>query len=110
MVPATNREIALRVVKGTDPPGSLLDETYRRFSPYVAAVALRLSGRVDDLEDLVQDVFLAAARGIKKMRNADAIKGWLATVTVRMVGRRLQVRRVRRLLGLDRDYDYLHVV
>ncbi len=113
MDPARQHETALRVVRDHESPArasqSTLEETYRRFSPYVAAIALRCSGRHDDLEDMVQDVFVEAARGIKWLRQPDAIKGWLATVTVRLVQRRLRVRRIRRFLGLDQHVDYLQV-
>lgn len=102
-------EIVLRVVRRDESVASLLDDTYRRFSPYVAAVALRLSGRDDDLEDLVQDVFVEAARGIRWLRHPEAVKAWLATITVRLVRRRLRMRRLRRFLGLDKDFDYLQV-
>lgn len=103
------QEIVRRVTEDATASVGLADETYRRFSPYVAAVALRLDGRSEDLEDLVQDVFLEAARGIKWLRNPDAIKAWLATVTVRLVRRRLRRRRLRRILGLDREFDYQEV-
>src|SRR5690349_8645681 len=37
-----------------------LDELYRRYAPYVAVIATRILGRDDELDDLVQDVFLGA--------------------------------------------------
>jgi RNA polymerase sigma-70 factor, ECF subfamily len=79
---------------------------FRRYSRYVAAVALRLIGRDDELDDVVQEVFLAALRGLPRLREAEAVKGWLATVTVRVAGRRLRRRRLRALLGLDQEADY----
>jgi RNA polymerase sigma-70 factor (ECF subfamily) len=69
----------------------------------VAAVILRLDGRTFDVEDLVQDVFVEAARGIARLREPEAIKGWLATIAVRTVRRRLRRRRVWRFLGFDSD-------
>jgi RNA polymerase sigma-70 factor (ECF subfamily) len=83
--------------------GPTLDEVYRRYCRYVAAVILRLDGRCADVDDLVQDVFVEAARGIQGLREPAAIKGWLATVAVRTVRRRLRVRRIWHFLGLDRD-------
>jgi RNA polymerase sigma-70 factor (ECF subfamily) len=74
---------------------------YRRFSPYVAAVAVRLMGRDSELDDLVQDVFLQAMRGISQLRDPDAVKGWLAKVTVRLAVRRLRKRRVLQALHLS---------
>ncbi|HXI54557.1 MAG TPA: sigma-70 family RNA polymerase sigma factor [Polyangia bacterium] len=96
----------LRLVRGDEPDGSL-DGIYRRYCRYVAAVILRLDARPDDLEDLIQDVFVEAARGIERLREAEAIKGWLATIAVRLVTRRLKRRRLRRffLLGGERGAD-----
>ncbi|HKP55672.1 MAG TPA: sigma-70 family RNA polymerase sigma factor [Polyangiales bacterium] len=87
-----------------------LDALYRRFSPYVAAVAIRLLGRDHEIDDLVQDVFLNALRGISQLRDAHAIKAWLARVTVRLSVRRLRKRRLLAVLQLGAasgDYEQL---
>ena len=90
--------------------GSWLEEVYRRYAPYVAAVVLRLSGRGSEVDDLVQDVFVEAARGIERLRQPEAVKGWLATIAVRVCRRRLRLRRVKLLLGLDAGFDYSTLV
>ncbi len=77
------------------------DYVYRRYAPYVAAVAFRLLGRQEEVDDSVQEVFLQTLRGLKTIRDPNAIKGWLAKVTVRVVRRRLRLRRLRTFLGLD---------
>jgi RNA polymerase sigma-70 factor (ECF subfamily) len=79
------------------------EQTYRRYARYVAAVVLRLDPGVPDLDDVVQDVFLAAASGLRRLRDKNATKAWLATVTVRMVRRRLQLRRMWRWFGIGED-------
>jgi RNA polymerase sigma-70 factor (ECF subfamily) len=79
---------------------------FRRYSRYVAAVALRLLGRDDEVDDVVQEVFLAALRGLGKLRDPEAVKAWLATVTVRVARRRLWKRRVRGMLGFGSEIDY----
>lgn len=87
-----------------------LDGLYRRFAPYVGAVGLRLLGRDDELDDLVQDVFLNAVRGIQQLRDAHAIKAWLAKLTVRLAVRRLRKRRVLAALHVQAagsDYEHL---
>jgi hypothetical protein len=43
-----------------------LDTLFRRYASYVAAIAHRLLGRDDDVDDTVQEVFLAAIRGLHK--------------------------------------------
>jgi RNA polymerase sigma-70 factor (ECF subfamily) len=94
----------LRLVPGTG-PAPALDDVYRKYCRYVAAVILRLDGRPTDVDDLVQDVFVEAAAGIARLRDPEAIKGWLATIAVRTVRRRLRMRRAWRFLGLEGDGD-----
>ena len=86
---AGQSERVLRVVPPQDDRGSL-EEIYCRYAPYVAAVVLRLVGRYHEVDDLVQDVFVEAARGLDHLRNTEAIKGWLATIAVRLCRRRLR--------------------
>jgi len=78
-----------------------LDEAFRRYSGYVATIAWRILGSDDDVDDVVQDVFLDALRGLDRLRSPEALKGWLATVTVRVATRRLRRRKVWRFLGLE---------
>jgi RNA polymerase sigma-70 factor, ECF subfamily len=80
---------------------------YRAYAPYVAAIAVRILGRDCELDDLVQDTFVNALRGLRSVREPLAIKGWLATIAVRLATRRLRARRLRRALHLEQDVlDY----
>ncbi len=99
----------LRLVPGAGARPTL-DDVYRRYCRYVAAVILRLNGRPSEVDDLVQDVFVEAAAGIERLREPEAVKGWLATIAVRTVRRRLRMRRARRFLGLDRDASEMVLV
>jgi RNA polymerase sigma-70 factor (ECF subfamily) len=84
-----------------------VDALYRRFAPYVAAVATRLLGRSDEVDDLIQDVFLQALRGIGGLRDPLAVKAWLSKVTVRLAVRRLRRRRwIEALVPLSAHVDY----
>lgn len=79
-----------------------------RYAPYVASIGLRLLGRRQEIEDLVQDVFLEAYRGLRQVRDSGAVKGWLATITVRQVSRRLRRQRLAHKLGwrqTEADYE-----
>jgi len=87
-----------------------LETLFRRYAPYVAAVAHRLLGRDDDVDDTVQEVFLAAVRGVAQVRDPAAVKGWLARVTVRAARQRLRKRSLMRLVGLDEPAVYDRVV
>lgn len=82
-----------------------LDAVFRRFAPYVATIGARLLGRADEVDDLVQDVFLDAIRGLRSLREVGAMRAWLATVTVRHARRRLRRRALWSALGLDRGAD-----
>jgi RNA polymerase sigma-70 factor (ECF subfamily) len=91
-------------LKPTDALG--LDQAFRLYSRYVAAIAKRLLGRDDDVDDVVQDVFLKAHKGIGQLREPEALKAWLATVTVRVSRRKLQMRRIGRVFGLGDAPEY----
>jgi RNA polymerase sigma-70 factor (ECF subfamily) len=78
-----------------------LADLFRRYAPYVATIGLRLLGRDDELDDLVQDVFIEAYRGFHQLRSQDAAKGWLARIAVRRATRRLRLRRLRAFFSLD---------
>jgi RNA polymerase sigma-70 factor (ECF subfamily) len=92
-----------------DPWEDGFDGIFRRYSPYVAAIGIKLLGRDDEVDDLVQDVFLEAYRGLHKLREPAAIKGWLATVAVRTAKRKLRKRRAKRFVGLDQQGSYIQL-
>src|SRR5262245_52857234 len=73
------------------------DALFRRFGPYVGRIALRILGRQSEVDDVIQDVFIEAMRGL--VREPSAIKGWLARVTIRLCNRRLGRRRTRQWFG-----------
>jgi RNA polymerase sigma-70 factor (ECF subfamily) len=100
----------LRVVEGGAPPKideplhelpATDRELFDRFAPYVARIALRLLGREAEVDDVVQEVLLAAFRQRDRIREPRAFRGWLATVTVRTARRKLRYRRMRSFVGLD---------
>jgi len=71
---------------------------FSRYSRYVAGLASRLLGSGDaDLDDVVQDVFWLASRRMSKIPDLIQARGWLATVTTRVVKRKLLRRRFRAL-------------
>jgi len=91
-------------------PALDLDSLFRRYSPYVAAIAHRLLGREEDVDDTIQEVFLAAVRGVHALRDPAAVRGWLARVTVRAARLKLRKRNVRSFLGLDEPATYEAVI
>jgi len=100
---------SLRLVRpGTPNPGpqSALEQAFRAHAPPVATMALRILGRQDEADDLVQDVFMKAGSWLSKLNDATAVRAWLMKVTVRLAWRRLRVRRWRVALGFEGSYDY----
>src|SRR4051794_10032025 len=74
------------------------NELFARYGRYVARLASRLLGSGDtEVDDVVQDVFLLASRRLPTIVDMIQARGWLATVTTRLVARRLRRRRFRRL-------------
>jgi RNA polymerase sigma-70 factor (ECF subfamily) len=90
----------------TDPAHSDLDAMFRSYASHVAAIGMRLLGRRDEADDLVQDVFVAAIRGLHRLHDPESIKGWLSIVAVRSARRRLRIRRVRHWFGFDEMPGY----
>jgi RNA polymerase sigma-70 factor (ECF subfamily) len=86
-----------------------LEDVYRLYCRYVGAVILRISGRRAELEDLIQDVFAEAAASFDALREPAAVRGWLATIAVRVTRRRLRRQRLFALLGFDAGTDYEEV-
>ena len=81
-------------------PGGPLDfdELFARYGRYVARLAARLLGAGDkEVDDVVQDVFWLASRRLSSIADMIQARGWLATVTTRVVRRRLRRRQFRRL-------------
>ena len=78
-----------------------LADWFRRFAPYVARIGYRLLGRDEEVDDLVQDVFMAAHRGLGEIRHEGAVRAWLMTVAVRTARKRLRRRRLLQFLHLD---------
>jgi RNA polymerase sigma-70 factor (ECF subfamily) len=83
-----------------------MEDLYKRFAPYVAAIATRILGRESEVEDVVQDVFIAALGGLKKRDQLLQAKSWFATVTVRSSMRKLRTRALWSLFDLAEPPQY----
>ena len=78
-----------------------LEALFRSHGSYIGAIALRILGRDAEVDDVVQEVFLAAMGALGRFYSEDAARGWLATVAVRTARRRPRLRRHQRLAGDD---------
>jgi RNA polymerase sigma factor (sigma-70 family) len=90
-----SEELALveRFRRGDD---SAFDRIVEQHSAEIAALANRLLGWPGDVDDVVQEVFIAALMGLKKFRAECRLRTWLFTITVNKC-RRHRFRRLRRL-------------
>ena len=61
---------------------SAFDRIVKGYSADIAVLANRLLGWPGEVEDIVQDVFLAAFLGLKKFRCECSIKTWLFIITI----------------------------
>ncbi|MCO4763265.1 MAG: RNA polymerase sigma factor [Myxococcales bacterium] len=59
-----------------------LSELYRRHSRRVESVARHVVGPIDEVEDIVQDVFIELQRALHKFRGESRFTTWLHRVTV----------------------------
>jgi len=76
----------------------VFEELFTRYGGYVARLAARMLGAGDaEVDDVVQDVFWLASRRLPHIVDMIQARGWLATVTTRVVRRRLRRRQFRRL-------------
>ena len=85
----------------TELPRLQIDRLYRDYRNYVGTIALRILGDVTAADDVVQDVFLTAYRKLSSLRDPNAVKFWLARITVRLARRSLRLRKARRWVGLE---------
>ncbi len=79
-----------------------LGDAFRRHRGALAATAGRVLRRSEDVDDVLQDVFVEALRGVHALREPTALRAWLTRVTVRAAQRRRALARfVGRSVTLD---------
>jgi RNA polymerase sigma-70 factor (ECF subfamily) len=74
---------------------------YLKHVDYIAGMCARLLRSVEASEDVVQDTFVIAFSSLASLREPVAFRGWLASIAVSQVHRRLARERLRRFLGFD---------
>ena len=81
------------------------DELYHRFRRQVAANLYRVLGDRSDLDDLVQEVFVIAFRGLDRFRGDARLSTWLYRICVNVALGRIRTRRRRpAAIGMT-DFD-----
>jgi RNA polymerase sigma factor (sigma-70 family) len=84
----TDAELVVRCRAGDDSAWALLVERFSRYVYSICSQGFRLSQH--DAEDVFQDVFTKAYENLAKLRNADALRPWLAQLTRRQCIDRLR--------------------
>lgn len=79
------------------------EELYHRFRRQVAGNLFRILGERGELEDLVQEVFVIAFRGLDRFRGEARLSTWLYRICINVAFGRLRTRRRRppAIGGLD---------
>jgi len=118
-MPSRQRHLSLVPTPRTEPaagdappddPIATVEEAFKRYAPLVASLGLRITALESEVDDLVQEVFLRATRGIGRLRHEGATKAWLMTITMNVARRRLRLRKLRRIIGLDQPAAYAELV
>jgi len=71
------------------------DELYHRFRRQVAGNLFRVLGDRNDLDDLVQEVFVIAFRGLERFRGDARLSTWLYRICVNVALGRIRTRKRR---------------
>ncbi|OGR78133.1 MAG: hypothetical protein A2X32_01890 [Elusimicrobia bacterium GWC2_64_44] len=84
------------------------EQLFEKFSPMVYNLALRLSGNKADAQDIAQDAFLKAVRGLGELREHSFAGTWLYRITVNVWKNRVRSEKRRsfwKTFSLDRGGD-----
>lgn len=76
---------------------------FKRHARTVNGLAYRLLGRDEEVDDLVQEAFLAALRSLDRLENPQAFAAWLCSILVRTAHKTLRRRAMLTRLGLRRS-------
>src|SRR5688500_6137628 len=94
----TDADLVLRARDGDERAKEAL---FRRHAKMVNGLCIQLfRGRDPEHDELVQDVFVDALRGLDGLSDPSAFAGWLRSIMVHKVRRRIRRRRIAAALGL----------
>lgn len=75
-------------------------ELYDRYSPTVRRLLIRTLGNACDVDDLVQETFLAVIRKASTLRDPSAFSSFVGSFAIRLAKNELRRRALRRFIGL----------
>lgn len=94
----SDAELVAAITQGEN---EALGVIWDRYASMVRGVLRSSLGYDSDVEDLLQEVFIAFLQGAGRLRSADSLRGYLIGVAVRLVMGELRRRRVRRWVTLQ---------
>jgi len=99
----TDRELAdLVILEGDEDAFRVL---YRRHTPHVYQFVLRLlGGNVQEAEDVIQETWMRAARGLDGFKWKSALRSWLSGIALNRV-RELARKKKRSLVEVEGNWD-----
>jgi RNA polymerase sigma-70 factor, ECF subfamily len=74
---------------------------FREHVRFAHAIAFRILGRQAEVDDLLQDLFIAARKDLRDTSEPAAVRKWFAVATVRMARRRARRGSLLRFFGFD---------
>jgi RNA polymerase sigma-70 factor (ECF subfamily) len=78
-----------------------LEALYRLHGGALFRLARRLSGSVEDAEDVLHDLFVGLPEAIRKFEGRGSLEGWLKRVLVRLAFMRQRAQRRRREVAFE---------
>jgi RNA polymerase sigma-70 factor (ECF subfamily) len=75
---------------------------FRRYAAMANHLAYRLLLNDSDVDDLVQDSFIAAFESLDRLADPQAFAAWLSSIVVRTAHKRIRRKRLMERLGLSR--------
>jgi RNA polymerase sigma-70 factor, ECF subfamily len=98
----TRRSDAALVQAALDGDASAKEALFRRHVGMASGLSLRLLGRDEELEDIVQESFLVAFGSLGRLERPQAFASWLASIVTRTAIATIRRRRLLSRLGLIR--------
>jgi RNA polymerase sigma-70 factor (ECF subfamily) len=93
---AQQHPLTVRVLAAVPAEERTTEMVLEKYGDYVATIAYRIMGRGEDLDDLLQDIFLETHRNLHTIKDWYSLRPWLTTVTVRAARRSLRLKRLAR--------------
>lgn len=93
----SNSEIVEGVLKRDIQAAAAL---YDRFAGHINRLVWRLLGGDEEHDDVVQQVFVSALGSMGRLKNPQALGGWLVGIAINTVRRELRSRKARRIFRL----------